>query len=50
MSKNEEYILNILLKENIKLELYEKCDVEKLVHVPNDCTSLNEYLKTLEEC
>ena len=38
-------IIDIAKKENIKLESYEKCDVEKLVQVPNDCTSLNEYLK-----
>ena len=41
-------IIDIAKKENIKLELYEKCDVEKLVQVPNDCTSLNEYLKRFD--
>jgi len=30
------------------LDSYEKCDVEKLVQVPNDCTSLNEYLKRFD--
>lgn len=41
-------IIDIAKKENIKLESYEKCDVEKLVQVPNDCTSLNEYLKRFD--
>ena len=41
-------IIDIAKKENIKLELYEKCDFEKLVQVPNDCTSLNEYLKRFD--
>jgi len=41
-------IIDIAKKENIKLDSYEKCDVEKLVQVPNDCTSLNEYLKRFD--
>ena len=41
-------IIDIAKKENIKLESYEKCDVEKLVQVPNDFTSLNEYLKRFD--
>ena len=41
-------IIDIAKRENIKLDSYEKCDVEKLVQVPNDCTSLNEYLKRFD--
>ena len=41
-------IIDIAKKENIKLDSYEKCYVEKLVQVPNDCTSLNEYLKRFD--
>ena len=41
-------IIDIAKKENIKLDSYKKCDVEKLVQVPNDCTSLNEYLKRFD--
>lgn len=41
-------IIDIAKKEGIKLDSYERCDVEKLVQVPNDCTSLNEYLKRFD--
>ena len=41
-------IIDIAKKEGIKLDLYKRCDIEKLVQVPNDCTSLNEYLKRFD--
>ncbi len=41
-------IIDIAKKEGIKLDSYKRCDIEKLVQVPNDCTSLNEYLKRFD--
>lgn len=41
-------IIDIAKKENIKLDSYEKHDVEKMVQVPNDCESLNEYLNRFD--
>ena len=41
-------IIDIAKKENIKLDSYKKCDIEKIVQVPSDCTSLNEYLKRFD--
>lgn len=41
-------IIDISKKEGIKLDSYERCDIEKMVQVPNDCTSLNEYLKRFD--
>ena len=41
-------IIDIAKKENIKLDSYKKCDVEKIVQVPSDCTCLNEYLKRFD--
>ena len=41
-------IIDIAKKEGIKLDSYERCDVEKMVQVPNDCISLNEYLKRFD--
>ena len=35
-------IIDIAKKENIKLDSYKKCDVEKLIQVQKECTSLNE--------
>lgn len=43
-----ETMIDIAKKEGIKLDSYERCDVEKIVQVPNDCTSLNEYLKRFD--
>ena len=41
-------IIDIAKKENIKLDSYKKCDIENIVQVPSDCTSLNEYLKRFD--
>ena len=41
-------IIDIAKKENIKLDSYKKCDVQKMVQVPKDCKSLNEYLKRFD--
>ena len=41
-------IIDIAKKEGIKLDSYKRCDIEKLIQVPNDCTSLNEYLKRFD--
>ncbi len=41
-------IIDIAKKEGIKLDSYERCDIEKMVQVPSDCTSLNEYLKRFD--
>lgn len=41
-------IIDIAKKEGIKLDSYKRCDIEKLVQVTNDCTSLNEYLKRFD--
>lgn len=41
-------IIDIVKKENIKLESYKKDDIEKIAKVPNDCKSLNEYLKRFD--
>lgn len=41
-------MIDLAKKEGIKLDSYERCDVEKIVQVPNDCTSLNEYLKRFD--
>lgn len=41
-------IIDISKKEGIKLDSYERCDIEKMVQVQNDCTSLNEYLKRFD--
>ena len=41
-------IIDIAKKENIKLDSYKKCDIEKIVQVPSDCTCLNEYLKRFD--
>ena len=41
-------IIDIAKKECIKLDSYKKDDVERKAQVPNDCTSLNEYLKRFD--
>ena len=41
-------IIDIAKKENIKLDSYKKYDVEKLVKVQKECTSLNEYLQKFD--
>ena len=41
-------IIDIVKKEKIKLESYKKSDVEKLIQVQQECTSLNEYLKKFD--
>ena len=41
-------IIDIAKKEGLKLDSYDRCDIEKLVQVSSDCTSLNEYLKRFD--
>ena len=43
-----ETMLDIAKKENIDLPSYDINDVKKLVQVPLDCTSLNEYLEKFD--
>ena len=43
-----ETMLDIAKKENIDLTSYDINDVKKLVQVPLDCTSLNEYLEKFD--
>ena len=41
-------IIDIAKKDGIKLDSYERSDVKKMVQVPYNCTSLNEYLKKFD--
>ncbi|MBC5996502.1 adenosine deaminase [Romboutsia ilealis] len=47
-SVRAETILDIARKENLELPSYNINDIKKLVQVPIDCTSLDEYLKKFD--
>ena len=43
-----ETIIDIAKKENLELPSYNMNDIKKLVQVPFDCTSLDEYLEKFD--